>query len=173
MNNMRITDKYVFFWANDSCFSQWHHSVFFVDNVEYNCAEQYMMAEKAYLFNDLDSRQKIMRESNPRKQKSLGRNVKNFDHAIWRENAKSIVYKGNLAKFSQNELFQLFLLNTGGREIVEASPYDTIWGIGLSYDNDLCLDENNWRGTNWLGEVLVNVRNDIRNLVKPHEETNS
>lgn len=159
---MRITDKYVFFWGNDSCFSQWCPSLFMIDNVEYNCAEQYMMAEKALLFGDEKSFHKIMNEMNPRYQKALGRKIKNFNDDVWKEKSVSIVYKGNFAKFSQNEFMKEELLNTGDREIVEASPYDVVWGIGLSDKDDLCLDKKNWRGTNLLGVVLTNLRNNFK-----------
>ena len=128
----------------------------------YNCAEQYMMAEKALLFDDLYAYDNIMKVKNPRKQKSLGRQAKNFDLEIWKENAKLIVYRGNMYKFGQNQELAEQMLNTGSRYFVEASPYDKIWGVGLKEDDPLILDYNNWLGTNWLGDVLTQVRNDLR-----------
>lgn len=163
---MRITDKYLFFWSDDSCFSQWYPSTFIIDNVEYNCVEQYMMAEKALMFGDKSTFIEIMKTDDPRKQKTLGKKVRNFDDNTWLFNSRSVVYRGNYNKFSQNNFLKEKLLNTGDLKIVEASPHNTIWGIGLSYDSDLCLDENNWRGTNWLGEVLMSVRHDLRTFDK-------
>lgn len=157
---MKITDKYVLFWGN-TCFSQWHPSKFVVNDIEYNCAEQYMMAEKARLFNDSITESKIMSSKNPRDQKKLGRQVSNFDADIWSGKAKEIVYKGNMHKFNQNPAFKKELMDTNNLILVEASPYDKIWGIGLSEDDDRCLNKDTWQGLNWLGEVLTKLRNDF------------
>jgi hypothetical protein len=156
---MRTTDKYIFFW--DGVFSQWHRSLFKVDNIHYTCAEQYMMAEKARLFKDDDTLKKILLATKPFEQKKLGREVKNFNKTAWDKVAKDIVYKGNYAKFTQNADLKKVLLETGNRLLVEASPADRIWGIGLHWGDEKCLDPTKWRGTNWLGETLTKVRNDI------------
>jgi hypothetical protein len=157
---MRSTDKYVFFWRGT--FSQWHRSYFAIDGVAYNAAEQYMMAGKARLFNDLDTLEKIMKTKNVRTQKHLGREVKNFDPAIWTDNCLDIVVAGNYAKFTQNEEMKQELLATGDKTLVEASPYDKIWGIGMAEDHPDVLDESKWKGTNLLGKALMIVRDKIR-----------
>lgn len=155
MNN----DKFVFFW--DGPFSQWHRSYFTVDGVTYNCAEQYMMAMKAVFFEDSETLTAIMESMNPRDQKALGRQVRNFDATRWNAVSKDFVFKANIAKFSDERLKQV-LLNTGDKEIVEASPYDKIWGIGMSETDPDRFDKSKWRGTNWLGEVLMQVRTELR-----------
>lgn len=158
---MRVTDKYVLFWSQ-TCFSQWFPCVFQINDLVYNCAEQYMMAEKARLFNDSEIESKIMKAKHPRRQKELGRLVSNFNKELWDSRAKEIVYEGNKAKFSQNPLLKQELMKTGTLILVEASPYDNIWGIALSEDDDRCLDQSTWKGLNWLGEVLTRLRNDFR-----------
>lgn len=154
------TDKYVFFYGG--FFSQWYPQHFFVDGTEYRCAEQYMMAMKAKTFNDQEALDKIMVAKDPSLQKAIGRTVKNFDPSVWNPVAKDFVYKANMAKFTANPALLDYILSTGDRELVEASPTDKIWGIGMAtHDPDL-LDKTKWRGTNWLGEVLMQVRNDLR-----------
>lgn len=156
---MIIDEKFVFFYGGP--LSQWYSKNFSIDGLTYNTAEQYMMAAKAYYFGDDAILQKILKSSNPSEQKALGRQVANFDAEAWNAVSRGYVYKANMAKFSDPEL-KAYLLSTGDKELVEASPYDRIWGIGLSEDNPDCYDKTKWRGTNWLGEVLMKVRNDLR-----------
>lgn len=152
-------DRYFFFYGGE--LSQWFPCEFSVGEVEYNCAEQYMMAEKARLFGDENSLEEIMESSNPREQKSLGRLVSGFDPDTWNLKAKRIVYAGNLAKFSQNNDLKDCLLSTYPRKIVEASRHDSIWGIGLSIKDDRRFDESKWNGTNLLGKILTAVRSEF------------
>ncbi len=152
------TDKFVFFYGG--VFSQWYAHDMEIDGVTYSCAEQYMMAMKAQTFGDTASLQKIMSTDDPSYQKALGRKVANFDPAVWNAVAKEHVYKANLHKFSGD--LKQFLLETGDREIVEASPTDCIWGIGLGMNNPDIFDKNKWRGTNWLGECIMKVREDLK-----------
>jgi len=151
-----VTDKLVLFYGGP--FSQWAESPFKIDGMEFNCAEQYMMFQKASFFCNQDLAQKIMETDYPRKQKAYGRKVRDFNMAQWSKVAKGIVYKGSWAKYSQNNTFKQVLLDTGSRIIVEASPYDKVWGIGLSEDDPRALDHKQWQGTNWLGQVLIDVR---------------
>lgn len=153
------TDNFEFFWGGP--FSQWYKSRFNVDGVYYNCAEQYMMAMKAAFFEDYETLETIMQTSDPKAQKALGRQVKNFNADRWNAVARDFVFKANLAKFSPDHMKQM-LLGTGDKEIVEASPYDKIWGIGMSETDPDRFDKSKWRGTNWLGEVLMLVRTELR-----------
>lgn len=152
-------DKYLFFYGG--IFSQWFRCKFEVDNLIYNCAEQYMMEQKALFFNDGQIREEIMLAIRPKDQKALGRKVGNFDKNKWDLVARNIVYKGNYFKFKQNIGMLDILLQTKGTLLVEASPSDTIYGIGLSESDPKRLDKKNWLGTNWLGEVLTKVREDF------------
>lgn len=162
----RVTKDYVFFYTGK--FSQFYPSTFkgtiLDDEKEYtfNCAEQYMMASKAKLFKDEITFEKIMKESEPRKIKSLGRKVKGFNEEKWNEHRLDIVSRGNYFKFSQDEQLKKALLDTGDRELVEASPSDTIWGVGLYENDDKILSPENWRGLNLLGKALVNAREKIK-----------
>ena len=159
----------IYFWGHTpnpkkmttACFSQWYPCAFEVDGITYNCAEQYMMAEKARVFNDEEVLSKILVTSNPKDIKALGREVKNFDAMKWSSVSKDIVVKGNLHKFAQNmDLFH-FLHETGNKVLVEASPYDTIWGIGMQESDEGIINPHNWKGLNQLGFALMEVRDDL------------
>lgn len=161
--------KYMFFWGHKenkkvtkACFSQWYECKFTVDGVEYHTAEQYMMAQKAVLFGDKEVLQKIMSADNPAVYKSLGRQIRNFDEKIWNEHKFQIVVNGNMAKFSQNPELLDFLLKTGDRILVEASPYDRIWGIGKSKDDFDIENPFKWKGENLLGFALMEVRENLK-----------
>ena len=154
------TDRFVLFWGGWP--SQWHPARFAVDGVAYSCCEQYMMAEKARVFGDEDALAKVLASESPREQKAIGRRVANFDPAVWTGVCRGIVYAGNLARFSQDPEARATLMATGDRTIVEASPLDRIWGIGLAPDSPRALDPAQWRGTNWLGVALTQVRDTLR-----------
>jgi ribA/ribD-fused uncharacterized protein len=159
-------ESFTFFWRQTErfgAFSQWFRSKFVIDGIEYNCAEQYMMAQKAQLFGDDERLKLIMLSEDPREQKALGKQVKGFDETKWNACAKSVVYRGNHAKFTQNPDLKEVLLGTMGTTLVEASRYDQIWGIGLEETDARAQKRDQWRGTNWLGEVLTQLREDLLN----------
>jgi len=162
--------KFLFFWGHQpsrdgsitkSCFSQWWESEFTVNNEIYKTAEHWMMAEKARIFKDEEAKKKILVVHSPHGAKKLGRQVKNFDPVIWNEHKFDIVVKGNYHKFSQHEDLRIFLLNTKNRVLVEASPRDQIWGIGMSEKNEKTHNPNLWRGQNLLGFALMEVRDRL------------
>ena len=156
-----IEEKYTFFWNGP--FSQWDESPFMaLDGLMYNCAEQFMMGQKALLFQDEETFKKIMTTTNPREQKKLGRQVKNFNPIIWNTMSTLFVYDANLFKFSQNEKHREALLATGDTILVEASPYDKIWGVSLSEDDPRINDMSTWQGQNRLGFILTRIREVIR-----------
>lgn len=158
--------KYLFFWGHQSkqnlitksCFSQWYPAPFIVDGNRFASAEHFMMAEKARLFDDQDILTKIINAPNPGAAKAFGREVRGFKQDIWEANRFNIVVNANLAKFSQNEDLQQFLLNTKERVLVEASPVDKIWGIGLAEDAENIENPLTWKGLNLLGFALMEVR---------------
>lgn len=158
---MRITDEYVFFW--DGPFSQWYPSQFTVGAYTYNCAEQFMMHSKAVLFQDHKTADKIMKTDSPREQKKLGRQVVGWNDDIWLLFREGVVLTGSLAKFSQNAQLREALLFTEDRVLVEASPYDKVWGIGLPEEDDNCLDPKKWKGLNLLGKILTRTKFILRN----------
>ena len=166
--NQRLTltrDDFVFFWGHEDrgkgltkvCLSQWYQCPFVVEGQYYNCAEQYMMAEKARIFGDEEIRQQILAEYSQMAMKKLGRKVRNYDDEIWKEKRFDVVVKGNIAKFSQNEKLLDFLLSTDDKILVEASPKDTVWGIGLDESSPEAIQPRKWIGENLLGFALMEV----------------
>lgn len=155
---MRKTKDFVFFWNGP--FSQWHKSQFIAGREErkFVCCEQWMMWKKAKLFGDDATAYDIMKTEDPKEQKSLGRKVKNFQPEIWDQNKFEIVCEGNLLKFAQNKNLRKILMNTGDKILVEASPYDKIWGIGMREDDEGVEDPKNWKGENLLGAALTTLR---------------
>ncbi len=153
----------VYFWGAKKpygCFSQWFISPFTDGENKFNCCEQYMMFIKAILFQDFTTAQKILDEKIPKKQKELGRKVKNFNTTKWNEFKESIVFMGNYYKFNQNLDLKKILLSTSSK-IYEASPYDKIWGIGITKkqaDNGI-----KHKGQNLLGIALMTVREELKN----------
>lgn len=167
ISNKRYSkDDFLFFWEHTgtgkACLSQWYPSPFMIGGVYYNCAEQYMMAEKARIFGDEKACQEIMAAYNPMDMKKLGRHARNFNSYVWDANCSDVIKRANLAKFSQNPKLKEFLLSTGDKVLVEASPNDIIWGIGMSADNPDAITPSRWTGENRLGFVLMEVREVLR-----------
>jgi len=138
-------------------------SPFVHQGMQYNCSEQYMMYQKARLFKDFDVAEMIMEQSHPRKQKFLGRQVRGYDDAIWMAECQNTMVPGLVSKFTQDTYCLNTMLDTGDKIIVEASPMDKIWGIGLSEKDPRALDQSKWLGQNLLGKVLMRVRDEINN----------
>lgn len=141
--------------------SNWYPSRFTVDDVEYNCGEQYMMAEKARQSGDAASLAKIMNSTDPREMKDLGRGVTGFSAQRWSDTCEDIMYRGLLCKFSQNIPMKKWLLDTGDAIIAEAAHYDSIWGIGLRSSDPRALSQKTWLGKNLLGKILMRVRKEL------------
>ena len=170
----KLTDsrpEFLLFWGHTAkkgsigkeCLSQWYDCTFEVgdgnaDIATYRTAEQYMMARKALLFGDNEVYDKIMDAGSPDEFKKLGQQVRGFDEEKWKAARCDIVIRGNYAKFSQDRELKAFLLSTGTKILVEASPYDRTWGIGMSANDSRSENPNFWRGTNLLGFCLMEVR---------------
>jgi ribA/ribD-fused uncharacterized protein len=152
---------FTFFFTEASPFSQWYPCTFVVDGVTFTCAEQFMMHGKARLFSDDAIAAQILAAAHPRQHKALGRKVKNFDDAIWKAQRLAIVKAGSRAKFTQNAELRALLLATAGTTLVEASPFDRIWGIGMAASNPLAADPTKWRGQNLLGKLLTELRDEL------------
>jgi ribA/ribD-fused uncharacterized protein len=162
--------EYLFFWGHKpsddgsvikTCMSQWWPVTFEEEGIIYKTAEHYMMVGKAKLFKDIEMIDKIVTCQTPKEAKAFGRLVKNFDPAIWDQHKCQIVTQANVLKFSQNPDLKTFLLGTGNKVIVEASPRDLIWGIGLGENNPKSQHPNTWRGRNLLGFALMEARDII------------
>lgn len=167
-----FSPKWLHFWGHTpskdgslgkTCFSQWWaEHPFVINDVSYATAEHFMMAEKARLFGDEAMLPKILAASSPAVAKKLGRTVANFNDTLWLRHRWDIVVRGNLAKFSQHADLREFLLNTGDRVIVEASPFDRIWGIGMTASDARATDPTQWKGLNLLGFALMEVRQSLK-----------
>ncbi|WP_175411248.1 NADAR family protein [Streptomyces sp. TRM64462] len=176
--------KYLHFWGHRprpdgaigaSCLSQWWPSPFTVDGVRYATAEHWMMAAKARLFGDAEAERKAVEASNPALAKKAGRLVRGFDEAVWERERFGIVVAGSVHKFGQDARLRDYLLGTGersemgvpparrawGRVLVEASPVDRIWGIGLATDDERAWNPRRWRGLNLLGFALMEAREQL------------
>ena len=165
------TFEYLFFWGHQpnkdgsvgkSCLSQWYPAPFEISGVRYLTAEHWMMAGKARLFGDEATLARILSLEHPGAAKSSGRQVQGFDQAKWMAVARRIVTEGNLAKFGQNEALGHYLLGTGDQVLVEASPHDRVWGIGLAVDDPQAQNPYTWRGENLLGFALMDAREALR-----------
>jgi ribA/ribD-fused uncharacterized protein len=163
--------RYLLFWGHQpppaggvgkGCLSQWWPAAFTVDGHSYPSAEHFMMAGKASLFGDAETAAQIRQAPHPGAAKALGRQVRGFDELRWAEHRVDLVVTGNLAKFSQHAGLREFLLGTGDRVIVEASPRDPIWGIGLAANDQRAMSPEQWPGLNLLGFALMEVRHRLQ-----------
>jgi ribA/ribD-fused uncharacterized protein len=162
---MRYT--YVFFWGDTprrdgqvdaSCLSQWFHAPFTVDGVRYPTAEHWMMAGKARLFGDDAALAAVRGARSAGAAKAAGRAVRNFDEETWRQHRMELVVDGSIHKFSAHPELRDYLLGTGSRVLVEASPVDRVWGIGLAANDEAASVPARWRGSNLLGFALMGAR---------------
>jgi ribA/ribD-fused uncharacterized protein len=158
---------YLFFWGHQpradgtlgpGCLSQWWPTSFRVEGTTYRSAEQFMMAAKARLFGDANTERRIIATQEPAEAKALGREVRGFDENIWAEHRFGIVVAAGMAKFAENRDLRAYLGSTSGRVLVEASPRDRVWGIGLAASDEQARDPRQWRGLNLLGFALMDVR---------------
>ncbi|MDX8035956.1 NADAR family protein [Lentzea sp. BCCO 10_0856] len=162
--------KFLFFWGHQpehdgsigkGCLSQWWPCSFVVEGQQFASAEHYMMWRKALLFNDLASASRMLAARTPAEAKALGRSISDFSSSVWESQRLPIVVDGNLAKFGQDPALRSYLLGTGSRVLVEASPQDRVWGIGLVASDPRASDPSAWLGLNLLGEALMEVRSRL------------
>lgn len=155
----KYKDYNPYYFYGERPFSQWgcDKDQFIADGQAFNCCEQYMMYHKAMLFGDTDTAKRIMEATHPKDQKALGRLVSNFNPKLWDTHNMKIVTMGNIYKFSQNEHYKARLMQVfnDGNYFVEASPYDKIWGIGISVDD--AKQGVKWKGDNLLGKALTSA----------------
>ncbi|MEU3932046.1 NADAR family protein [Streptomyces sp. NPDC029044] len=162
---------YLHFWGHRprpdgrigaSCLSQWWPSPFTVDGEAYATAEHWMMAGKARLFEDPAAEHAALAAGHPAEAKKAGRLVRGFDETTWARERFRIVVEGSVHKFGAHPELMAYLLGTGDRVLVEASPVDRVWGIGLAADDAAAMDPERWRGPNLLGFALMEARERLR-----------
>ncbi|GHF73842.1 hypothetical protein GCM10010218_63790 [Streptomyces mashuensis] len=165
--------KYVFFWGHrprrdgsvgPGCFSQWWPAPFPADGKVYATAEHWMMAGKARLFGDAEAEERVLAAGHPKQAKDIGRTVRGFDDEVWRRHRFALVVEGSVHKFGHHPELRDYLLGTGDRVLVEASPLDRVWGIGLAADDERAQDPARWQGLNLLGFALMEARQRLRNV---------
>jgi ribA/ribD-fused uncharacterized protein len=162
--------EFLFFWGHTAkdrrmgnhVLSQWWPATFSIGVRTYASAEHYMMAQKAELFGDEETLAAIVSAPSPSQAKSLGRRVRGFDEGHWIAHRFDVAVRGNTAKFGQNPELAEWLLATGDAVLVEASPVDRIWGIGLAADDARGQDPDDWAGLNMLGFALMKTRDSLR-----------
>jgi len=168
--------EFLCFWGHSGsgvgpwCLSQWHLSGFECDGRAFPTAEHWMMVQKAELFGDRQAARNILADDDPGRAKALGRGVRGFHGPTWDRSKFSIVATGNALKFSQNPLLADYLLSTAPRPLVEASPVDLVWGVGLSREDPRVHTTSAWRGQNLLGFALMRVRSLLA-LADPSSST--
>ena len=154
----------VFFW--ESLFSNWEPGEFDMlindDSITFGCSEQAMMFFKAMTFNDFASAKLVMATNSPKEQKAIGRQVKNFDQAVWEKKGLELFPEVLAAKFEQVPGYKAILLGTGDKTLVEASPFDAVWGIKMGVNHPYLIDESKWQGKNLLGICLMKARDLVR-----------
>ena len=168
--------KYLLFWGHRpqrdgsvgaGCLSQWWPASFTTDGETFRTAEHYMMWRKATLFGDTASAARILAAGHPRDAKMLGRGVTGFDEQVWVDQRFNIVVAASLAKFGQHSDLRAWLTGTGDRVLVEASPADRVWGIGLAAGDAAASDPRRWRGLNLLGFALMQARATLADVSAP------
>lgn len=159
--------RFLHFWGHrpgpggsigTGCLSQWWPVEFTVGGVTFASAEHYMMWSKAQLSGDTATAARILTVAHPNEAKTLGREVRGFDETTWKRARFDIVVTGSVAKFGQHPDLRAFLAGTGDRILVEASPLDRIWGIGLAASDASADEPARWRGLNLLGFALMRAR---------------
>ncbi|MDF3302716.1 NADAR family protein [Streptomyces tropicalis] len=167
--------RYLYFWGHrprpdgrvgTSCLSQWWPAPFTADGVAYAGAEHWMMAKKARLFGDAEAERRVLAAGHPAEAKKAGRLVRGFDEGTWERERFRIVVEGSVHKFAAHPALREFLLATGDRVLVEASPVDRVWGIGLAADDEAAADPERWRGPNLLGFALMEARHRLRTAAR-------
>ncbi|NJP43804.1 NADAR family protein [Actinacidiphila epipremni] len=162
--------KYLHFWGHHprrdgsvgpGCLSQWWPAPFTVDGVTYATAEHWMMAGKARLFGDAEAERRVLAAGGPGAAKAAGRAVRGFDEQTWRRERYRLVVAGSRHKFGAHPELREYLLATEGRVLVEASPLDRIWGIGLAAGDERAADPARWPGLNLLGFALMDARDAL------------
>ena len=161
---MRETEKFIFFFTEKDWLSQWYPSKLIVHGITFPTAEHFMMYRKAMTFEDFKSAEKVLKAKTPKDAKAIGRKVKNFTPDYWDTIKESVVIQGSIQKFNQNLELKNRLLSTGNKVLVEASPYDKVWGIGISQYHLDAVYPNHWRGQNLLGKCLMEARSIIKNV---------
>ncbi|MEU4575776.1 NADAR family protein [Nonomuraea sp. NPDC023979] len=165
--------RYLFFWGHRpnrdgsvgaGCLSQWWPAAFAADGHVFATVEHYMMAHKAWLFGDEEAAARILAAPHPGAAKAAGREVRGFDEEVWCDRRFDVVVRGNLAKFGAHPGLRAFLVGTGERVLVEASPVDRVWGIGLTADDERAASPATWEGLNLLGFALMAVREKLTGL---------
>lgn len=164
-------EKFLYFWGavpkgvsiGKECLSQWYYAPFTYAGVTFDTCEHWMMYQKALLFEDTYSANRVLQAKTPKEAKRIGRQVKSFNPRVWDSHKKEIVYKGNLYKFGTNPQLKAFITSFDDNvTFVEASPYDRIWGIGLTEFDPRAKSRDTWHGQNLLGEALTKVAKDLR-----------
>ncbi len=153
--------KFFHEYEENGYLSNWYPCSFYDGIHNYCSTEQYMMAKKAEFFHDHKRFELILKSSDPSTIKNLGRDVEHYNDGLWKQIRGRVMLCGLRLKFQQNEELAAKLLDTGVSILAECSPYDDIWGIKLSADNEASSNPSRWKGHNLLGRTLMYVRSEL------------
>jgi ribA/ribD-fused uncharacterized protein len=150
----------VYFYGRSSPFSKHHVSPFVVKGEKYACVEQFIVAEKARLFGDDDILALVMKEKTPAGLQHLEREIRDYDHEVWKKKRFGVACRGLIAKFGQDQELFAKLMETGDKHVAEANPWDRVWGVGLGAVR--ASRGEPWRGKNLLGKAVMTARRLLR-----------
>src|SRR3990167_11522319 len=144
----------IYFWKPaqaDGYLSNWYSAPFEADGIYFSCSEQYYMYMKACHFEDWDTARRILVESSPAQMKEWGRKTRGFDATEWDRVKMTYMYQACMYKFRANPKLAQRLIATGTARLAESSPFDIVWGIGISASQ--ARDGIPWRGDSLLGQI--------------------
>ena len=136
-----------------------------INDQRYTCNEQFIQSEKAKLFGDKVKYGLIMKSSDPREMKKLGREVSGYNDATWKRCSKEIIYSCVRQKVYQYREMKDYLLSTESRIIGEGSP-DRHFGVGIHISDPAVMNPKEWPGNNLMGQALMDVRSELQLLVE-------
>lgn len=158
----RETKTHVYFW--NSSLSNFHKMSIEIEGdkgEKFPTSEHLFMYYKALHFNDLDAAERITRVKPPAFAKDIGRAVRNYNDEEWDNVRYQYMVDTLRRKYANPSKERDFLVGTHPKILVEGSPYDKVWGVGIHYKDRRIVDVRNWEGDNLLGKALMEVRKEV------------
>ena len=160
------------FFGELNPFSNFHEVTIEVDGMTFHSTEQWIQYQKAKLFGDNETGEKIMKTTRAIECKRLSYDIEDYDEEEWKGNIEKLCYRGIKAKFTQHDWLKKLLLETGQKCIVECAP-NTIWGTGVALSDKEALNKNKWNGEGeigLMGMMLMKIREELRTSEDSEEQ---